>query len=133
MNDTVRIFFTGDFEIKSVRAGKMLLVPEKGDDGHVYYDVTAALRTGKTYITAEFSGGRAEGFFFDVKRIITVCSAACRFHSMVVQNLFFAISEKNRKLVQKLGHMCERTTREKLISYLSEEAEKQNSYCCALY
>lgn len=68
VNDTVRIFFTGDFEIKSVRAGKMLLVPEKGDDGHVYYDVTAALRTGKTYITAEFSGGRAEGFFFDVKR-----------------------------------------------------------------
>lgn len=32
--------------------------------------------------------------FFDVKRI-TVCSSACRFHSMVVQNLFFAISEKN--------------------------------------
>ena len=43
--------------------------------------------------------------FFDVKRIITVCSSACRFHSMVVQNLFFAISEKNRKLVQKLGYM----------------------------
>ena len=26
--------------------------------------------------------------FFDVKRIITVCSSACRFHSMVVQNAF---------------------------------------------
>lgn len=65
--------------------------------------------------------------FFDVKRILTTCSAACRFHSMVVQNLFFAISEKNRKLVQKLGHMSKRTTREKLISYLSEEAKRQNS------
>ena len=65
--------------------------------------------------------------FFDVRRIMTVCSAACRFHSMVVQNLFFAISEKNRKLVQKLGHMSQRSTREKLISYLSQEAKRQSS------
>ena len=65
--------------------------------------------------------------FFDVKRIITTCSSACRFHAMVVQNLFFAISEKNRKLVQKLGHMYKRSTREKLISYLSEEAKWQKS------
>ena len=65
--------------------------------------------------------------FFNVRRIITVCSSACRFHSMVVQNLFFAISEKNRTLVQKLGHISKRTTREKLISYLSEEAKRHNS------
>lgn len=62
---------------------------------------------------------------FDVRRILTVCSSACRFHAMVVQNLFFAISEKNRQLVQKLDHMGKRTTREKLLSYLSEEADKQ--------
>ena len=65
--------------------------------------------------------------FFDVKRIITVCSSACRFHSIVVQNLFFAISEKNRKLVQKLGYISKRSTREKLMSYLSEEAKRNNS------
>lgn len=65
--------------------------------------------------------------FFDVRRMLTVCSSACKFHSMVIQNLFFAISEKNRKLLQKLGHMSKRSTREKLISYLSEEAKRQNS------
>ena len=65
--------------------------------------------------------------FFDVKRVITTCSSACRFHTMVVQNLFFAISEKNRSLVQKLGHMSRRSTREKLISYLSEESRRHNS------
>ena len=71
----------------------------------------------------------SEVIFFDVNRVITVCSSACRFHSMVVQNLFFAISEKNRALVQKLGHISKRTTREKLISYLSEEAGRQGSSC----
>lgn len=65
--------------------------------------------------------------FFDVRRILTVCSTACRFHSMVVQNLFFAISEKNRKLVQKIGHMSKRSTRAKLLSYLSEEAKRHNN------
>ena len=65
-------------------------------------------------------------FFFDVQKVLTVCPSACRFHSMIIQNLFFAISEKNRKLIQKIGHMSNRTTRTKLLSYLSEEAAKQN-------
>lgn len=65
--------------------------------------------------------------FFNIRRILTVCSSTCKFHSMVVQNLFFAISEKNQKLVQKIGHMSKRSIKEKLISYLSEEAKRQNS------
>ena len=70
---------------------------------------------------------KSKVIFFDVKRILTTCPSACRFHQTIVQNVFFAISDKNRKLVQKLGHMSKRTTREKLISYLSEESKKQNS------
>ncbi len=65
-------------------------------------------------------------FFFDVKRVLSTCSSACRFHTLVVQNLFFAISEKNRSLVRKLDYISRRTTRDKLISYLSEEAKRQN-------
>lgn len=65
--------------------------------------------------------------FFDVYKILTVCSSTCKFHAMVVQNLFFAISEKNRKLVQKLGHISNRSIRKKLMSYLSAEAKKQKT------
>ncbi|MBE5955522.1 MAG: Crp/Fnr family transcriptional regulator [Lachnospiraceae bacterium] len=65
--------------------------------------------------------------FFDVHRILTTCPSACRFHSMIIENLFFAISEKNRKLVQKIGHISKRTTRAKLLSYLSEESKLHNS------
>ena len=63
---------------------------------------------------------------FDIKRMLTVCSSACRFHTKVVQNLFFSISEKNRNLVQKIGHMSKRSTRAKLLSYLSNEAKKSS-------
>ncbi len=65
--------------------------------------------------------------FFDIHRILTTCPSACRFHSMIIENLFFAISEKNRKLVQKIGHISKRTTRAKLLSYLSEESKHHNS------
>ena len=65
--------------------------------------------------------------FFDFRKILTVCSSACKFHTTVIQNLFSSISEKNRQLVQKLGHMSRRTTREKLISYLSEQAKRSGS------
>lgn len=65
--------------------------------------------------------------FFDVKRVLTTCPSSCRFHSAVVQNMFFAVAEKNRMLVEKLSHMSKRSTREKLMSYLSEEAKKHNT------
>ncbi|MGN0373921.1 MAG: Crp/Fnr family transcriptional regulator, partial [Butyrivibrio sp.] len=63
---------------------------------------------------------------FDIDRLITICPSACKYHSKIVRNMIFAISEKNRKLVQKLNHISKRTTRAKLISYSSEEAVRQN-------
>ncbi len=68
VNDTVKIFFTGDYEIKEVRAGKLVIPPVKDMDGKLTYDVTAALKTGKTRIHAVFLEGRVDGFYFDVKR-----------------------------------------------------------------
>lgn len=65
--------------------------------------------------------------FFDVLRMLSVCSSACRHHTAVVQNLFFSVSEKNVGLEKKLDHLSRRTTREKLISYLSEEARLNGS------
>lgn len=65
--------------------------------------------------------------FFDLGKLLTVCSSGCGFHSRVIRNLFVAISGKNRALVRKLGHVTQRSTREKLISYLSEQARLHGS------
>ncbi len=65
--------------------------------------------------------------FFDAKRVLTTCSSACPFHNRVIRNLFFALSETNLRLVTKLGHIQKRTTREKLMSYLSLMAKKAGS------
>ena len=82
---------------------------------------------GETHLNDAVAVEPTTVLFFDVMRILTVCGNSCKFHTNVMRNLFYAISAKNRELVRKLGHMSQRTTREKLISYLSEEAKKQGS------
>ncbi len=65
--------------------------------------------------------------FINATKVISTCSSVCPFHTIVIQNLFSVLSNKNRTLVQKLGHIAKRSTREKLISYLSQESQKQKS------
>ncbi len=69
----------------------------------------------------------SEVIYFNVNKIISTCSNACIFHKAIINNFFYAISNKNRKLITRLHHISKRTTRDKLISYLSDEAIKQNS------
>ncbi len=63
--------------------------------------------------------------FIDAKHALTSCTSNCIFHAIFIQNIFRIIAEKNQKLVLKLEHVSRRSTREKLISYLSEEARIQ--------
>lgn len=65
--------------------------------------------------------------FFDFGRMTTACSTSCSFHHALIHNLFLAISQKNRRLVQKLEHISKRSTKEKLLSYLSEQSKLQGS------
>ena len=60
-----------------------------------------------------------------VKRILTTCPTACAHHSRVIRNLLSELARKNLQFHEKLTHMGQRTTREKLLSYLSAEAQRQ--------
>lgn len=65
--------------------------------------------------------------FFAARKLLTVCTNACPFHSLVVQNLCYVLAEKNRTLMQKLGLLATRTTRAKLTSYLTAESVRAGS------
>ncbi len=66
-----------------------------------------------------------EVLFLDVGRILTVCSSACSFHTRLIRNLLTILAEKNLMLTHKMEHMAQKSTRDKVLSYLSLEAEKQ--------
>lgn len=65
--------------------------------------------------------------FLDYRRIVTTCSSSCYFHTSLIQNMMKILAVKNVLLTQKMEHMTKRSTREKLLSYLSEQAAKSNS------
>lgn len=70
---------------------------------------------------------RSEVLFLDVRRILTTCSSACAFHTRLIRNLLDVSAQKNLMLTRKLECMAQRTTREKLLSYLSAESQRQGS------
>ena len=66
--------------------------------------------------------------FLSVKRILNVCPSACTHHSRIIRNLLSDLAEKNLRFSEKLTHMSQRTTRDKLMSYLSAEAQRLGTY-----
>ena len=69
--------------------------------------------------------GPCEALFLNYQRMITFCSLACEFHTRFIHNMLRLVSEHNVKLENKLEHVCRKSTREKLLSYLSEQAISQ--------
>lgn len=68
-----------------------------------------------------------EVLFLNVRRILTVCSAACSHHSRIIRNLLSDLAQKNLAYNEKMRHMAQRTTRAKLLSYFSAAAQRNNS------
>ena len=66
--------------------------------------------------------------FLNVKRILNVCPSACAHHNRVIRNLLGELAEKNLHFSEKLTHMGQRTTRAKIMSYLSSEAQRLGKY-----
>lgn len=62
--------------------------------------------------------------FLNINHFFTVCPHACNAHSKLIQNFVSVMALENRRLALKLEHMSQRTTREKLLSYLSEQSVK---------
>lgn len=65
--------------------------------------------------------------FLKVRCIMTTCSSGCEFHSRLMRNLLTVVAHNNLMLNNKLSHMAARSTREKLLSYLSAESLKLGS------
>lgn len=63
----------------------------------------------------------------DVNHILATCPSACVYHTRLIRNLISVLAKKLLFFNEKITHMSKRTTREKLLSYLSSEAMRQSS------
>ena len=60
----------------------------------------------------------------DSRRITVTCANACGFHNTLVQNLLQLVSQKSLHLSRKIRFMSEKTTQDKLMAYLLDQAKE---------
>lgn len=69
----------------------------------------------------------SEVMLIDCNRIISPCSNACSFHSQMISNILKIVATKNIFLNQKTEILSRRSTREKLMAFLMQQAKRHNS------
>jgi CRP-like cAMP-binding protein len=62
-----------------------------------------------------------------VSRIVGTCTSACAFHQRIIRNLLTVLARKNLAITQKNEHLTKRSTREKVLSYLSSQSRQVGS------
>lgn len=60
--------------------------------------------------------------FLDAAKLTGQCQKLCACHSLLIHNLMEVLAHKNRLLVQKVHHLTRRSTKEKVLSFLSSQA-----------
>ena len=68
-----------------------------------------------------------EILMLNVRRLLVTCPTACDHHQKLVRNLVSVLANKILIFNDKITHISKRTTREKLLSYLSSESIKHSS------
>jgi CRP-like cAMP-binding protein len=69
----------------------------------------------------------SEVLLLDCRRVLTTCSDSCHFHGLLLKNLLQEMAQKNLALSRKIRYMSQKTTKEKLMSYLLDQAKQQGS------
>ncbi len=60
-------------------------------------------------------------------RLTVTCAHNCGFHTRLIENMMAILAEKNVRLNEKMEVLIKRSTREKLLAYLSGQARKAGS------
>ena len=90
--------------------------------GETYACVPQATFDGTALAAAD-----TEILFLDLKRVLTTCSSACRFHTKLIQNLLGVLAEKNLHFSRKIDCLTPHTIRAKLLEYFSQQMRLQSS------
>jgi CRP-like cAMP-binding protein len=65
--------------------------------------------------------------FLSFSRVMHTCSHACQFHQTLIENMVRLIARKNRELMRKVEVVSKKSLREKILAYLSIQAQQHSA------
>lgn len=103
---------------------KTMLVRVRGDD---LFGETFACGSDNLSVVTFLVSEDARILFMPFNRVMHSCTMACAFHHRLIENMVHIIANKNRDLMRKVEVVSKRSIREKLLSYLSLQAQIQQT------
>ena len=96
----------------------IIAVLETGDVFGESYACAGSAPSGVSVVALEAT----QVLTLNAQRALTSCASACAFHSALIRNLVSMLAVKNLRLNEKLVHVTQRNTREKLLAFLSSQS-----------
>ena len=123
---SVGIVLSGSVDmVKEDVWGNKILVARMGKD-EIFGESFAWGKNKQSAVTFLVSEN-ANVLVIPLDRVMHSCTNTCVCHRQLVENMVHIIADKNRDLIRKIEVISKRTIREKLLAYLSGQAQTQNA------
>ena len=113
-----------DMVKEDIWGNKTMLVRMGKDD---IFGETFACGSDNLSVVTFLVSADARILFMPFGRVMRSCAMSCEFHHRLTENMVRIIADKNRDLMRKVEVVSKRTTREKLLTYLSLQAQLQGT------
>ena len=105
--------------------GRRIIVSQLGVNDNIALAFVAAKNVESTIDAVAI--GKTEILILNYEKCTTMCQNVCIKHKLLISNLFEILSKENIELIQKIENISQKTIREKLLTYLSNEAKRNKS------
>ena len=95
--------------------------------GQVFAETYACL-PGEPLMVSVVAVESSDVLFFHIGRLLQTCPHSCAHHVKLIRNLLAVSAQKNLNLSRRIFHTSSKSIRGRLLSYLSFQAARQNSY-----
>ena len=94
--------------------------------GQLFAETYAAI-PGKELLVDVVAAEKWEVRCLNLDKLLTTCQSGCAFHNRIIHNLIRISAGKNLALSERMMHTAPKSIRERLLSYLSEQAVEHGS------
>lgn len=120
----ILLYGSVDMVKEDVWGNRTLLMRMHQDD---VFGETFACGTEKLSLVTFTVSENAKILFIPFDRVMHNCAKSCQFHHRLIENMVRIIADKNHDLMRKLEVVSKRTIREKVLTYLSIQAQAQQT------
>lgn len=115
---------TVDMVKEDLWGNRTMLVRSRKDD---VFGETFACGEDRSSLVTFLASEDAKVLFLSFHRVMHTCARTCGFHQTLTENMVRVIAGKNRELMGKVEVISKKSLREKILSYLSLQAQQQGS------